>query len=221
MDFTNRSAPTQNQEIEHNSAPGNSGFDIKRPKNNKGNGSSDNSKWTRIGVVICFAAVVVLIIAVIALVASNNNNNNKTDTEANYIKTTKLQAVFLNTGQVYFGNIQTLNNNYVILTNIFYLQTASGSSTTASTSASNVTLVKLGCELHRPYDQMVINRSQVTFWENLQSDGQVATAVATYQKDNPGPQKCVDQSTSSSTTSGNAAQSATSSSSTPTTTSGQ
>jgi hypothetical protein len=220
MDFTNRSAPTQHQEIEHNSAPSNSSVNLKRP-NSSNNGSSINGKWARVGAVVGFAAVVILLVAVIALVASNNNSNNTSDTGANYIKTNKLQAVFLNTGQVYFGNITTLNNSYLVLTDIFYLQTASGSSTTASTSGSNVTLVKLGCELHRPYDQMVINRSQVTFWENLQSDGQVATAVATYQKDNPGPQKCADQSTSSSTTSGNAAQSATSSSTTPTTTSGQ
>jgi hypothetical protein len=161
-------------------------------------------------------AVVILIIAVIVLVASNNSNSKDT-TESSYIKTSKLQAVFLNTGQVYFGNIQTLNNNYLVLTNIFYLQTSSSSaSSTATASNSNVTLVKLGCELHRPYDQMVINRSQVTFWENLQSDGQVATAVATYEKDNPGPQKCVDQSTSAATTTGGSAQSASSnSSSTP------
>jgi hypothetical protein len=41
---------------------------------------------------------------------------------------------------------------------------------------------------------MVINRTQVTFWENLQSTGQVAKAVATFQKTNPGGQKCSDQS---------------------------
>ncbi|MGH7233984.1 MAG: hypothetical protein ACREF7_00865, partial [Candidatus Saccharimonadales bacterium] len=69
--------------------------------------------------------------------------------------------------------------------------------------------VKLGCELHAPYDQMVINMSQVTFWENLQSTGQVAKAVAQYDKTYPHGQTCTDQSNSSTSTT-NSVQNATS-----------
>jgi hypothetical protein len=231
MDFTNRSnASTQSQGDEHHLPPANSDVNVKRFNSASSSNSKPpaDDKWTRIGIFAGFFAVVILIVAVIVLIANNNNllsanNNNFNDkSEVSYVKSNKLQAVFLNTGQVYFGNISALNNNYLILTNIFYLQTSSSSSSSSTSSNSNVTLVKLGCELHRPYDQMVINRSQVTFWENLQSDGQVATAVATYEKDNPGPQKCVDQSSSSSTTSGSAAQNANSgSTSTGTSTSGQ
>ncbi len=36
--------------------------------------------------------------------------------------TNKLQAVFLNTGQVYFGHIKSLNDKYFVVTNIYYLQ---------------------------------------------------------------------------------------------------
>jgi hypothetical protein len=75
-------------------------------------------------------------------------------------------AVFLNTGQVYFGNITEMNSKYLVINNIYYLQTANNNGGTNS-SSPNVTLVKLGCELHRPYDKMVVNRDQVTFWENL------------------------------------------------------
>lgn len=204
MDFTNRNVPGQGSDV----GPTASGINVKHSSGG-GHKKLDQGKWGRIGVLISIIAVVILLVALIGLV-STNNSNDQDKAEASYIKTSKLQAVFLNTGQVYFGNITALNNNYVVLTNIFYLQTASGSSSSStSTSNSNVSLVKLGCELHRPYDQMVINRAQVTFWENLQSDGQVATAVATYQKDNPGPQKCVDQSTSAATNSGSSAQSAT------------
>ena len=204
MDFTNRSGPTQNLDVEPATTPSNN---LKRSNSNSK--SLMNGQWARIGMLVGLAAVVILIVGVIVLVASNNSNSKDT-TEFTYAKSGKLQAVFLNTGQVYFGHIQTLNNNFLILSNIFYLQTASnGSSSTTSTSGSNVTLVKLGCELHRPYDQMVINRSQVTFWENLESSGQVANAVATYQKNNPGPQKCADQSTSAGTSTGTSAQGAT------------
>lgn len=161
-----------------------------------------DSKWGRIGVVAAVAAVVVLLIGC-AVVAGTSNNTND---ESKYVDTSKLQAVFLNTGQVYFGKIKKLNNKYLVVTNIYYLQTSNGSSTTASSANTSVSLVKLGCELHEPYDQMVINRTQVTFWENLQDNGQVGKAVATFQKQNPNGQKCADQSSSSSSNSSNSAQ---------------
>ena len=152
------------------------------------------------------AAIVILLAGIIILVASSNNVKG----EDKYVDSGKLQAVFLNTGQVYFGNIKTMNSQYLVLNNIYYLQTAGGSSTAAATTAANssVSLVKLGCELHEPYDQMVINRSQVTFWENLQDNGQVAQAVKTFVKQNPSGQKCTDQSTSAGTNSVKSAQNA-------------
>jgi hypothetical protein len=160
-------------------------------------------------------AVVILLGAVIALASFGNT----VKAESKYVDTSKLQAVFLNTGQVYFGNIKSLNDKYFVISNIYYLQTSGGSSTGSSSSANtSVSLVKLGCELHQPYDQMVVNSSQVTFWENLQGTGQVAKAVSTFQKQNPSGQKCSDQSSSSASTS-NSVQSAGSSNSTPSTTS--
>jgi hypothetical protein len=37
---------------------------------------------------------------------------------------------------------------------------------------------------------MVINQSQVIFWENLKTDGQVAQAVKKYKEQNPNGQQC-------------------------------
>ena len=72
------------------------------------------------------------------------------------------------------------------LTNIFYLQTQSSSSSTnpqtTSTDSSSVQLIKLGDEVHGPEDSMVIEKSQVLFYENLKSDGKVAQSIAAYQK---------------------------------------
>lgn len=169
----------------------------------------DPGKWGRVATVLAVFLVVILLVAAIIVVAAGN----KTNDEYSYVQTSKLQAVFLNTGQVYFGNLQKINSNYYVLTNIFYLQTSNSSgSSSSSSSNSNVTLVKLGCELHRPYDQMVINSSQVTFWENLQPGGQVAQAVNTFYKQNPNGQKCADQSSSASTSTGSTTQNAGSSS---------
>ncbi len=150
-------------------------------------------KWATLGL---GGVIVLLIVAVILVLIFSAPKS-----QANYVYNNKLQAVFLNTGQVYFGNIKNINAQYLVLTNIFYLQTnnKSGSSSTNTSSNSNVSLVKLGCELHAPYDQMVINMQQVTFWENLQDKGQVAKAVAQYYKEYPHGQTCTNQSTSSST----------------------
>ncbi len=156
---------------------------------------SDKTKIGRITNMSLFGSVAVLLIALVAFLGLGGNAGK----EAKLIDSSKLQAVFLQTGQVYFGKLKIDNGTYV-LSNIYYLQT---SSTTAATTSSNVSLVKLGCELHEPYDLMVINRSQITFWENLQDNGQVGQAVAKFIKANPNGQKCADQSTSASTTSGN------------------
>ncbi len=204
MDFSNRGAQPAVNPAQHAPAPGVNRHPLK---------NQDKDLWTRIGVTAAVACVVILLIGIIAALYAGNNNTK--DTENQYINGSKLQAVFLNTGQVYFGNIKTLNNNFLVLTNIFYLQTNSSSSSTSSSSTSNnVSLVKLGCELHQPYDQMVINRSSVTFWENLQSTGQVAKAVATWNSSHPNGQQCSDQSSSSGSTS-NSVQPSGSNSTTP------
>jgi len=129
----------------------------------------------------------------------------KTHEQSKYVNSNQYQAVFLNGGQVYFGKIGVLNKQYMTLGSIYYLRVNQTVQPNANTSnANDVSLVKLGCELHGPQDQMVINADQVVFWENLKSDGQVAKAVAEFQKQNPKGQNC-------------AAAAANNSSSTPTT----
>lgn len=147
----------------------------KSSKHSDGRGS----KLPLIGKVALLVAVAVMLLAVIGMLIFSGNKSEKTLVDGN-----KLQAVFLTNDQVYFGKITDLNSKYVVLSNIYYLRTQSGDTNT-TTANNNVSLVKLGCELHKPYDRMVINRDQVQFWENLQSDGQVAEAVASYAKTNP------------------------------------
>lgn len=113
-------------------------------------------------------------------------------TQSKYVDSKKLQAVFLNTGQVYFGTITSLTKDYLVLNNVFYLQSSSANANSKD-SNQNVSLVKLGCELHKPYDAMFVNMSEVTFWENLQTDGQVAKAVTQYAQQNPNGQTCSNQ----------------------------
>ena len=90
------------------------------------------------------------------------------------------QAIFLTNGQVYFGKLTNPNQDYLTLSDIYYLQVGpqQGSGAQASTAGSqNISLVKLGNELHGPVDEMHISRTQVLFYEDLKSDGQVVKAI--------------------------------------------
>jgi hypothetical protein len=188
MDFPNRNVQAQPAATGHPVPAGPASPIVRRGK------VTDGDKTTRIITAVAALLVAVLLVFVALTVYGSTKNG-----EEGYVDSGKLQAVFLNTGQVYFGRITTLNSKYFVVKNIYYLQTSSAG-TAAAASNTSVSLVKLGCELHEPYDQMVINASQVTFWENLQDNGQVAKAVATFQKQNPSGQKCSDQSSSAAAT---------------------
>lgn len=183
-----------------------------------GGNKTNVAGWLERGSLVLLFSVAILILAIAALTFFSGNGESKA------ILKDKYQAVFLNNGQVYFGNISDLNSKYVDLKNIYYLQTngSNASSATTSSSNNNVSLVKLGCELHAPYDEMIINRDQVLFWENLQDGGQVVKAINQYKKDNPKGQTCStnsQNSTQQAPTSNTSTQSGTSptgSSSTPT-----
>jgi hypothetical protein len=151
---------------------------------------SDGPSWLKwVSFALLISVAVVLVGVVVALATQKDDKG-----EAKYVNSGKYQAVFLNGGQVYFGQVTKLNNSFLRLQDIYYLrvnQTVQPNQSTANQNASNdVSLVKLGCELHGPQDEMLINRDQVIFWENLKEDGQVAQAVAKYQQENPDGQKC-------------------------------
>ncbi|MEO6760756.1 MAG: hypothetical protein ABI220_00050 [Candidatus Saccharimonadales bacterium] len=163
---------------------------VEAPRNNgkahKNGGNND--KWARIssGIVLIGAAILILL-AVVAVVFMSNGGDN----EHKLVNKDKYQAVFLNNGQVYFGHVNTLNNKYVELTDIYYLTQNSTSGGANATTDGNYTLVKLGCQqIHDPYDQMVINRDQVSFWENIQSNGKVTKSIADFKKQNPNGPDC-------------------------------
>lgn len=163
----------------------------------KGN-RAGGPKWMRVLSVVLLAGVVVLLVGVIFAFSQGNDNESK------YVSSGDYQAVFLNNGQVYFGNIQQLNDNYLRMTNIYYLtQNSSGSS---SSSSNNYSLVKLGCQqIHDPLDEMIINRSQVTFWENLNANGKVVSSIKQFQQQNPNGPNCSEVSTQTQASSGSSA----------------
>lgn len=103
-------------------------------------------------------------------------------------------GVFLSNGQVYFGKIARLDDDFLRLTDIYYLQSndalqgegAAGGTGDASAAegaaASDLSLVKLGAELHGPEDTMNVNMEHVLYYELLKDDSQVVKAIRAYKQ---------------------------------------
>jgi hypothetical protein len=162
-----------------------------QPGHVKQSAERTNKKGGKIMRILTFVVLVLgaLIIGLLALYLALGGNKE----EIKYVEKNKFQAVFLNGGQVYFGKIHDLNNKFVTLDNIYYLrvnQQVQPNQSASNTANQDVSLAKLGCELHGPTDVMVINREQVLFWENLKDDGQVVKAISAYVKANPQGQNC-------------------------------
>ncbi len=142
---------------------------------------------------------IILVLLIVSLFTGNGRNTG----QAKYVDESRYQAVFLNNNQVYFGKITKLNNDYMLLDDVFYLQVNQTSNVQpgqSSNNNNNLVLQKLGKgELHSPDDTMVINTSQVTFWENIKNDGKVVEAINKYNE-NP---DAANQSTESNNTNTN------------------
>ncbi len=210
MNFTNRDSSTQQSQAVRNNQGGTPGIVGSLNGTLKSGRGKKGSDWIKGTWAIMLVSLMVIVLSLVYLLHIANPNEGK------YVAGGKLQAVFLQNGQVYFGKIKTVSQKYIDLQGIFYLNNSSTSnSSSSSTSSSNLSLVKLGCELHGPYDEMIINADQVTFWENLRPDGQVAKAVAQYQQQNPKGQTCSQSSSSTSQATGTTQGTSTPQSSTP------
>ncbi len=105
-------------------------------------------------------------------------------------KSSGYQAVFLTNGQVYFGKLSGETGSYATLKDIYYLQVTQpplqGSQQQGQQQAQaqpQLSLVKLGNELHGPVDTMQINRDQILFYEDMKEDAKVIQAINDYKKD--------------------------------------
>lgn len=114
----------------------------------------------------------------IALVAFYRYSQNV----AQSINKSDYQAVFLDNGQVYFGKLSAINNQYFKLSDVYYFEADNTAQTSAETSGANTSstapqLIKLGKEIHGPRSEMVINEDQMLFFENITEDGAVGKAI--------------------------------------------
>lgn len=164
---------------------------VKQPKGPKG------PLWLTIMSAVVLGGALLLVM--LAVVSFTRNNVARED---NYVNTKQYQAVFLSNGQVYFGKVSALNSKYISMGDVFYLTQNSSTTTTTNTSANaDYTLVKLGCQqIHYPQDRMLINRDQVTFWENISDEGKVVKSIKEFQKQNPNGENCSTSTTGTQST---------------------
>lgn len=153
-----------------------------QPQRPAGTGSPLGTSGPAAGKKIILVVVAVLVVVALMIGAmlfakpSNSASSAKIDTG-------KYQAIFLTNGQVYFGKLSDINNGYVNIKDVYYLQVqqAVQPATTNSEEQPKVSLTKLGNELHGPTDEMHISRDQVLFWENLKDDSTVVKAIVDYK----------------------------------------
>lgn len=141
-----------------------------------------NFDLSRLGTLaIIFSAIVVLVALTFGLTINSSVSANK---ESALILPERYQAVFLDSadGQVYFGKLSVYNKDLYRLTDIFYVRVENPIQPEAANAVAqpNISLAKLGEELHGPEDYMFISRERVLYWENLKTDGKVALAIKDY-----------------------------------------
>lgn len=149
-------------------------------------------RWLRLTSVLELFAATLLIVSVIALLIYNGRDKS----EQRYIDSSKYQAVFLNRGEVYFGKIAEVTPAYLRIVDVYSINQEQTSGNTQQqtnpSSTKNYDLTKIVKGVHCPTDAMVIYKDQVSYWENLQPEGQVVKIIDEFKKQNPGNIACSD-----------------------------
>jgi len=134
--------------------------------------------------------ILLLTIVILVLIGGYLFKDKLMDSGSTGIAEGNYQAVFLTNGQVYFGKLSEVQKSYLKLNSIYYLQvtpvlqtgTADEVSGNPPQQQQQLSLVKLGNELHGPVDEMFINREHVLFIEDLKEDGRVVQAIKDYEE---------------------------------------
>jgi hypothetical protein len=139
----------------------------------------------KIATIVLLVLTVAIFVASILMIATAETDEGASETAV--IQTDKYQALFLDSqdGQVYFGKLAIYNDDLYQLTDIYYVRVENPvqpeGADQASTPQQNISLAKLGNELHGPQDVMYVSRDKVLYWENLKDDGQVVTAITEFK----------------------------------------
>ncbi|KKQ90009.1 MAG: hypothetical protein UT11_C0015G0016 [Berkelbacteria bacterium GW2011_GWA2_38_9] len=134
--------------------------------------------------------VIVLVVAAVGVKTDGFGLRKKSGDVAGVTASNGYTAIFLSNGQVYFGQLDEVNDSWMKLSKIYYLQVdqqkdlqPTNGDTTDPAQQPKLSLVKLGNELHGPTDEMTINTKHVIFYESLKDDGKVSESIKKYLED--------------------------------------
>ncbi len=113
--------------------------------------------------------------------------------------TSRYVAVYLNNGNVYFGKFSQAEGHDVVLTDVYFLNTATptpqqekpktksanesvgaGATAESASSQTEFQLARLTDQFQRPTDKLLISRDHILFWEYLRADSKVVQAIEKY-----------------------------------------
>ena len=115
--------------------------------------------------------VVILALILLALAAWGIVNALRpSDPLADAINSKDYQAVFLTNGQVYFGKMTAPGGDFYYLRHVYYLTSPPG-------GKGGRTLAKLTNDVHGPEDEVIVNRSEILYVENLDPKGKAAQLI--------------------------------------------
>lgn len=100
-------------------------------------------------------------------------------------------AITLTNGQTYFGRLEKYGPHTLVLFDVYYLQVGASEGTTgdgsdaatdvATTDASSsLKLMKLEDDFYKPNNYLIINRDEVLYWQQLQSNSPILETIDQY-----------------------------------------
>jgi len=137
---------------------------------------SDKKSW-----ILLIVVLLVVIAAGFLFFTYQGDGMSGTDTRSgdNY------QAVFLANNQVYFGELTSMSGDFVTLKDIYYLQVNQRlqplQDGQQDPAGQDISLVKLGGELHGPTDMMQINKDHILLIEDLRADSNLVAAIEQFK----------------------------------------
>lgn len=87
---------------------------------------------------------------------------------------TKYQVVYMTNGQAYFGKLQNVKGDYLVIKTPYSTQSTDGQDKTAE---AQTTLIKISGQVYGPEDSIALRADQVAFWQNLRNDSKVSQAI--------------------------------------------
>ena len=91
------------------------------------------------------------------------------------------QAVFLSNGQLYFGKITEITNEYIMMDSPHFLQLAQEPGEQVESEVQpEMKLISIKDEFHKPKDFVMIEKSSVIFIEELRGASQIADAIENF-----------------------------------------